>query len=680
MSYIHGRLASSSLILLIAAGLAAPAFAADTTYTVVEGQTVAAAGTSSPVVNASPAAGDTFTVNNAGTIRSTSTSNLSRQAIGGNGAGTVVINNDGRIQGRLTFGSATGSVILHNNTDQRPSPNNPRPQFPDAVRGWATSGATVLGSGDDLIDNTADGAISTQGTTSFDFGAGNDRFTNTGRLIIGLQAGSSALTLTGLETFDNSGLILLGSTFGGPQNPGQISDFEANDVLNAQGVAFTGSEGSRIAMDVNLGGVAQTDCSALTAADCVDFTGGSTAGSTLLTIQDATLNPKAGALNDGIVLIVGASAAGDFSLDPNSDHYVTQTSQGPVLQKGFIAYRLVYDADAKKHMLVSNLADEAFQGATFAASAQETWRATAGSWFDRQADLRATPGGLESSNGVWARASFQSGERSLDASYTHGSITNVYDVDHKQRIGQALVGVDVLNATSGDTALVLGGLLGFVRSDVDYDATPTEVVYSGFVGGLYASYLSGPLFVDALFDANVLSQTADAPNFRLSPGVKLTQNLHSLGGRLEAGWKIPLGAVSLEPLAGVSYVKTTMEDIDLPDGVGSYGFADGYKSLRVGGGLRAAMDSHLLGLVANYSLTARYWNESKGDNVTTATLGDGVTAFPLVDDVGGGYSDIQAGVNLYSSDGGLSAFASLGGQFASDYHAIDGSIGVRLRW
>ena len=646
---------------MAAAGVvcAVPAFAADTTTTIPAGAT------QTTPVTASPTAPDTYTLNILGALAPA----ITAISVQGSGTGTVVINNDGRLQGRLNFPTATGPIVLHNNTGTE--------AFTQA---WHTSGVNTFGSGADVIDNTANGVVATQAATTFAFGDGNDGFTNAGRLIVDRASTAvGTLTFSGLETFDNSGLILLGSRFTTLGDTGSVSDRAANDKLIATGVAFVGSGDSRIAMDAILSGVTQADCSTLTAGDCIDFTGGSTAGSTLVTIQD-TIISGAAALNEGITVIVGSSAAEHFTLDPASPLYVG-TSGGGAVQKGLVAYRLVYDADDQKHMLVGILADEAFQAATVAASAQETWRTTTGSWFDRQADLRVTPGGLEASNGLWARAGFSAGEREADGAFEQGGATYTYDVGHSQRITHFMAGADMLGAVSQDGAWVLGLMGGLARSDVEFDATPTEVVSTGFTGGVYASYLAGPLFLDASLSGAVLDVNVEVPNMHLDDNVNLTQTIKSYGVRLEAGWRLEPGAgLFVEPLASLVFVRTKIDDIDVPGGGGTIDFDDSYTSSRLGAGLRLGTGSELMGVPAAYSVTGRYWKESEGENEANILITNGATSTPVVDDFSGDFGEVVGSVSLYSDDGAVSGFVNVGGKFADGYQSVDGVVGVRLRW
>src|SRR5690606_33733483 len=143
------------------------------------------------------------------------------------------------------------------------------------------------------------------------------------------------------------------------------------------------------------------------------------------------------------------------------------------------------------------------------------------------------PGGLQASRGVWGRIGGQSGERELATSYSTGGVSLDYDLTHKQRIAHFSFGADMI----GGPGWVAGATVGFVRSDVEFDATPTEAALTGFSGGLYASYVAGPLFIDGLFNTNILHVKADAPQMGLGNDVPMKFDLKSLGGQLEAGWR-----------------------------------------------------------------------------------------------------------------------------------------------
>lgn len=537
---------------------------------------------------------------------------------------------------------------------------------------WLNGGRLHFGEGDDTA--TFSGVLRLENAT-IDFGADNDAMTVDGALF---SHGIS--TIQGLESFDNTGIIYMG---GKQSQPGgrveRATDNKEDDALFISSGIFTGSQGSRIVLDANLGGgISQPDCTTPVASDCVNFTGATTAGSTAVTVQDISFARNGGSFGSVVTLIEGATAAEHFTLDPAST-YFEPTPQGDAIRKTLVAYTFLYDPDTQRHVLVGSPTDEVYQMGTLAATAQETWRMSTGSWLSRQADMRAVPGGLQGSNGVWAKVTTTESERDEAAAYNVGSINLGYDLTHQQRSSQLLFGADMLGGETATGAWVAGAMLGFVRSDFDFDATPTDSVSTGTTGGVYASYVDGPLFIDTALNINQVHYTVSAPQMGLGDDVNMLFDSRSIGGQVEAGWRIAVTGFFVEPLVGVSYVSTKFDNVDVPAGGGGFDFGDKFSSLRFGGGARLGMKAELLGLVADYSLLARYWNESEARNQTTV-LAAGGSSIQVTDAFDGQFTEITAGINLFSSDGGITGFFNIGGEFGDNYQSMEGSVGVRVRW
>jgi hypothetical protein len=593
----------------------------------------------------------------------------------GSGSGDITVVSDGRIRGRVDFAAATGAITIVTNSD--------RPLGNPANGGWWFAGASVLGSGDDLITNgprgvMASGSLSSS-SASIDFGAGDNRFINNGRLIIGrTNSGSNAglLTLSNLTTFENNGLILMGAVYGGSLDFAKTSDLAPGNRLVAEGVNFVAGAGSRVLLDAALADTPQPDCSVALAADCLDFSGGATSGTTVLTLFDARPAVSSAAFNEGMVLIEGASAAEHFVLDPNSSGYVANTSTGPAIQKGLVTYRFTYDETAKQHKLTGVLADEGAQGGTFMASAQEIWRTTTDTWFDRQAALRARPDQAGSESGLWSTVNLSTGERDFVAANVIGGNSYDYNLRQDQQITHLAFGGDFVN----DGGLSFGGMAGYVYSTIDYDATKLQSEIGGFQAGLYGSYLSGPLSVDALVNYNLARQSLDAKNLGLGPDTRVRTEFTSIGGRVDAGYRLSFGeAFYLQPLLGAAYVTTTIDDLELPSNGGSFEF-DG-TSLRAGVGLRMGLVLPTGGLKTSFDLTGRWWNEMDGENETVVTIPNGNTEVPLTDEFDGGFSEVAAGIQLAGPDSvGFSGFINVKSKFASEYRTLGASAGFRYQW
>jgi hypothetical protein len=626
----------------------------------------AGSGASSWVVDLSNAAGGTtnFTVGANSVVRSTdnTTTGYDDLVIRGIG-GSVVVNNGGRIQGRVSFSGLTGNVVFNNTS----------------TTSWHTTGASTFSGGADTLNNT--GIIFTNAgaaATSFDFGAGSDTFANSGELIVGEPAqGAATLTITNLETWNNSGRIVFGSS---GTTLTAASDGFTNDRIIATGTTFNGTGSSRLVMDAFLGATTQTSCAALTAADCFNLTGGTTTGSTLILVTDA--NPLAyGAYNPtGIVLVDvtgGTTSATNFSLDPNSSHWrADASSPDGVLDKGLFMYDLILDPATKQHELVGVPDGEAFEFTTLGQAAQSAWYQTTGAWSDRQADLRDQAGDISQNGyGVWMRISGGAASRDKTSTFTLKGTTWSFDTGYDQNTSSLMTGVDFVAPTSGGIWLV-GGMVGYVDSDVSFNASSTVASMEGFDIGGYATYLSDGLFVNAVVNANNLDLSWQAPSLAPAGSNIFRSKLKSLGGQVEGGKTFALGGSGFfEPLASLSYVKTTIDDVNVPGATIDW---DDQTSFRGSLGLRVGYNSSMDTFNAKFALTGRVWDEFEGDN--KLTIHSGGPDLPLGDDFSGTFGEVQGSVNLFSTVNAFSAFATIGTKFKDDYTATEGNLGFRWRW
>jgi|GEM_PF-1758392 len=626
----------------------------------------AGAGATSWVVDmANSGAGvSTLTIGSGTTVRSTDNTvtgydDAAIRAVGG----SVVVSNAGRINGRVAFSGVTGTAAMTN------------------TGVWHTTGASTFGPGADSLTNSATGSIFTNAggvATSFDFGAGADTFTNAGLLVVGEPAqAASTLTITGLETWNNSGRIVFGSS---GTTLTAVSDGQINDRILASGTTFTGSGSSRLVMDANLGATTQTSCASLTAADCLSLTGGSTAGSTLILVNDVSPNAF-GALNTtGIVLVdvsgAGSTAATNFSLDPNSDYWRADgNSADGVLDKGLFFYDLTLNGN-KQHVLVGLPDREAFEFTTFGTAAQNIWYSTTGVWHERQADVRDQLPGIDGNGaGVWVKVAGGMADRDRINSYSLFGTTYSFDTSYSQDTAALIGGLDFVGGNS-DAAWLIGGQVGYVDSDVTYDTSPTLTSFKGMTLGLYGSYVAGPIFIDGIVNANQLDYEHQAVTLAPVGSNIFTGSLDSLGFQVEGGYSFPLGENGFfEPSALVSYVTTSIDTVSVP---GADIVFDDQTSLRAALGGRIGVNADHGTFSSKWSLVARYWNEFEGDN--QLVIQSAGPDLGLNDDFSGGFGEVAGTVNVFSADDRFSAFLNLGVKFKDDYQSTDGSLGIRWRW
>lgn len=578
--------------------------------------------------------------------------------------GSVVINNAGRIQGRVRFQDLTGNVVFNNTSSFS----------------WHTTGASTFSPGNDLLNNTSTGVIFTNAggvATSWDFlGGATDTFTNAGILVVGEPTlAASTLTISNLEIWNNSGRIVFGSS------GTSASDGAIDDRILSSGTTFTGSGSSLLAMDANLGAVVQTSCGALTAADCFSLTGGSAAGSSRILVNDISPNVYGAYNPTGIVLVdvsgAGSTSASVFGLDPASDFWRADlNSPDGVLDKGLFFYDLTLNLN-KQHLLVGLPDSEAFEFTVLGTAAQNAWYTTTGTWHDRQADLRDQLGDItDSGTGVWVKIAGGAADRDLINSYDLFGVTYSFDTSYEQTTISLQAGVDFISATTENQQWVVGGMIGYVDSDVDFNASNTMASMEGMTLGVYGTYVANGVFVDGIIAGNFLDLNHQAPTLAPAGGNIFPSEVTSWGGQVEGGFTMPIGANGFfEPVALLSYVKTEIDDITVPGAVIDW---DEQTSLRGSLGARLGMNADFDTFIAKFVLTGRAWNEFEGEN--GLVIHNAGPDLPLGDDFGGSFGEVSGSVNLFSSSSAFSAFANAGVKFKDDYQSTDASLGFRWRW
>lgn len=626
----------------------------------------AGAGATSWVVDMtnSGAGVSTLTIGSGTTVRSTdnTATGYDDLAIRGVG-GSAVVGNAGRINGRVSFAGLTGTVAMTN------------------TGVWHTTGASTFGPGADSLTNSATGSIFTNAggvATSWDFGAGADTFTNAGLLVVGEPTlAASTLTVTNLEAWNNSGRIVFGSS---GTTLTAVSDGQINDRIIASGTTFTGSGSSRLVMDANLGATVQTSCATLTAADCFGLTGGSTAGSTQILVNDVSPNPY-GAFNPtGIVLVdvsgAGTTAASHFSLDPNSDYWrADANSSDGVLDKGLFFYDLALNLN-KQHVLVGLPDGEAFEFTTFGTAVQNLWYTTTGVWHERQADVRDQAGSIDGSGaGVWVKVAGSATDRDLINSYDVFGKTYSFDTSYNQDTVALIGGLDFMGGGDGKV-WAIGGQIGYVDSDVTFNASPTLTSFKGMTLGLSGTYISGPLFIDGIVNANKLDYDHQAITLAPTGSNIFTGSVDTLGFQIEGGYTIPLGENGFfEPSGVVSYLTSSIDTASVPGADIKW---DDQTSFRASLGGRLGINADAGTFSTKWSLVARYWNEFEGDNqLVIQSAGPDLR---LNDDFSGSFGEVGGTINVFSGDDRFSAFLNLGVKFKDDYQSTDGSLGFRWRW
>ncbi len=479
-------------------------------------------------------------------------------------------------------------------------------------------------------------------------------FNLVGQTLAGATTIQAAAVLTGEGTLvgplSNAGRIVPGSdgTFG---------------VLTIDG-DYTG--GGLLALDVTLGADGSP-------ADLLRITG-TTGGATQ--VQVANIGGLgAESVGNGILVIEvgtagGSSTDGDFLL-----------SGGPV-SAGMFEYGLVLQPDGNWY-LTTNFMDETNDLSLAGAAAMTAWYAGLRSADERLGELhgllRDEDGGQRAALGAGdAQQAYRvaAEDRPLAGWLRVGGAIDGFDGSVGTAFDQSTVTVQggfdggLRNLFGGGDILLLGAFASVAEARAEVRDSAAELDLMGYGGGLYATYLSGGLYIDAIFKAEHYDLDYSIPAI----DVTAKQGALALGGSLEAGWRFDLAeGLWLEPQAQVTYLDVNLEDLPDLDGSTDVIFEDaqslqGRIGLRLGGEILAG--GATVRPYAEVSGRREFLGESK------ALIGDSGFAT----DLGGNALELGLGVSVVDATGRISLF--LDGDYVTGTagQSVQVQGGLRIAW
>lgn len=423
-------------------------------------------------------------------------------------------------------------------------------------------GSIETGDGDDRVAN--DGRVLLSGQS--EFGAGEDVFANRGVVALRSLEGLQTVSVAGLERFENTGLVTLGNGYAG-------------DLLSISG-DFAGGSGSTVAMDVSLldGGAADT------------LQVGSASGTTRLALN--LLQSASGLGLDGPVLV---QAAGDVD---GSEFVLAGT------RYGWVDFALDFDAGDRTWSLASDLGDRAYRTTVIADGARELWRAGTQAWSAGLREARA--------DGVHAYAQVLSGEQDREADAR--SALGRRDLAWTSQVDGLQAGVETVHG--GWRVGVLGGT---GQSEMLFgDGDRSE--FDGRHFGAYAAYAAGTgWYGQALLRADWL----DLDTRWQSAGIASSDDARVMGLVLEAGRRVALGGLWLQPSARLQWT-----DTELPDLAGEAGTAELAGGDVLGGELGLALGNQAGegGLPFQWTVDVALGREAGGDGDVRLGVDDEVVA------------------------------------------------------
>ena len=359
--------------------------------------------------------------------------------------------------------------------------------------------------GDDRIVNTDTLVVD----ADRDFGAGDDLFTNKGGAVRFAEAEAPLnIRFLNLERFSNdAGLI-------------DLRNERAGDTLTLSG-DYSASGDARLALDVS--------------GDTVDrlIVIGEAKGRTTILLQG--LDPADATLMDERVALVSVgedSAANAFRLGD--------------ADVGLVRYGLTYDEEEGAYMLDASAGRSVHQSLRAVEGLRTAWRASAEAFGAEQAMARAAGG---ESGRVWVQA--------------HGALVELdgndaaFALDYEQSWvgGQMGASLGARTLFGGQAAFGITG--GYVNSSLDFSNDGQIQDIQTFNVGLYTAWRRDKLFATGLVKVDRHSLDIDDAAAAFSTELDAS----SWGAQLEAGYRFDLGGVAFEPVIGLDYLSTSVDDL-----------------------------------------------------------------------------------------------------------------------
>jgi outer membrane autotransporter protein len=176
----------------------------------------------------------------------------------------------------------------------------------------------------------------------------------------------------------------------------------------------------------------------------------------------------------------------------------------------------------------------------------------------------------------------------------------------------------------------------------------------------------------------MLDMTYSMPTVMAGAGMPSVSDadVTAYGARIEGGWRMPFGeSAFIEPLAGLAYVRTSIDDLDVPGGMVSF---DESTSLRANLGVRLGAIARYDTTKVKFTLLGRAWNEFDGDGQTT--LVNGGPDILVTDQFDGAFGEVGAGIDVFGADERFSAFLNAGYRWNEDWTDTTVALGARYRW
>jgi outer membrane autotransporter protein len=273
---------------------------------------------------------------------------------------------------------------------------------------------------------------------------------------------------------------------------------------------------------------------------------------------------------------------------------------------------------------------------------------------------------------VWIRAYGDWEDRDAQAGFSFAGQTFAPDLSYRQKIAGVMGGTDMVvsRLTSAHDALIVGMLGGSINSRTDLKSSPTRQDISGGTVGVYGTYLNGAWFADLILKTDFLSLDINNPAFTQSA------DLTNYDVITKFGYKFDLpNQFYIEPVAGLEYVRTQFDDLTFltPTTVP----LNNGDALRARIGARIGTEWVTNNIRVEPSLTAYAYSDVHVSGAALFINGGGIV---LPTNEGKVRGELQASVNFFNLQTGLSGFVRADTRFGDDLIAAGGRAGLRYQW
>lgn len=466
-----------------------------------------------------------------------------------------------------------------------------------------------------------------------DFGAGTDSFVNSGLILVGAGATATvAPTFTGLESLTNSGTI-------------DLRNGRAGDTLTLPGT-YTGANGT-LGLDVTLG--------ATPVADQLIVAGAATGTTTIQLNQLAGSQPV---FNAGTVLVRAATTSDANAFD----------LAGGSLDAGFVRLEVVFNPATGTFSLTGAPSDSAFRTLNFNEGVRSLWLKSADAVSGQlraRRDALWTQGGGDVAGRFWMQMHGSVETRGGSRDFNSFGQSRQTATGYQQDYFGGQIGFDVSGASGERGGFAFGVTGGYTNSSMNFAGSADRLRFDVVNGGVYGSFTSGNIFVNALgkYDYYWANSNMPTAGFQddISGGV--------YGARAEAGIRFGSDSFFIEPAASISYVRNDFDDLALNGTTIGFDDDDGLRG-RAGGriGGTFAVGS---GAEAAIYVGGNYVHEFKGRDRVTFTSGGQTLSFTnnrLRD-----YGEATLGVTIAQSQG-ISGFVE--GNYIRSFSDTNGARGI----